>query len=319
MINQLQPSGAPCRRDNVHTMKNLLILLSLLSAVTVFAETNAPPRRGPPTGWSPFLRAGSVYNFDTGLDDGGSFSVNRYYVEGGMAYLFRKDRIVSLSVGYGQDDYHFSGTAADPWNNIDNYRAGLFARWGLDNGWAWMGTASLRAYGEAGVNLDDAFTLGGFGGASYTFSDKLTLGPALGVFGRIEDSPLILPIVLIDWNITDRLSLGTGGGLAATTGPGLTLSYKASRHWRLALSGRYEQKRFRLSEDGPAPNGVGEDRNIPILATVGYELYPGTHITAMAGYNFGGEFRLEDAYGSYLYEQSYDSSLFAGLTIGIRF
>jgi hypothetical protein len=299
-------------------MKRLLIAASILSAVSAFAETNAPPRRGPPTGWSPFLRGGSVYNFETDLDDGGNFSVNRYYVEGGMAYLFRKDRMVSLSVGYGQDDYRFSGTASEPWNNIDNYRASLFTRWGMDNGWTWVATASLRAYGEAGVNLDDALTVGGFGGASYTFSDKLTLGPGLGVFERIEGSPLVIPIIIIDWNITDKLSLGTGGGLAATAGPGLTLNYKASRHWNLAVSGRYDQKRFRLDDQGLAPNGVGEDRSIPILGSISYVLYPGMHISGLLGYNFNGEFRLEDTYGDHLYDQSYASSFFAGLTIGVR-
>ena len=300
-------------------MKNLLIVLLFLSALTAFAETNAPPRRGPPTGWSPFIKGGSVYNFETDLDDGESFSVNRYYIEGGMTYLIRRDRMISLSVGYGQDDYNFSGTASAPWNNIDNYRASLFTRWGMDNGWAWFASASIRSYGETGANMSDALSSAGFGGASYTFSDKLTLGPGLGVFERIEDRPLVIPILIVNWDITEKLSLGTGGGLAATAGPGLTLDYKATKHWNLTLSGRYENKRFRLDDDGPAPGGIGEDRNIPVLGSIRYMLYPGTHITGIMGYNFDGEFRLEDAGGSYLDDQSYDSSFFAGLTIGIRF
>lgn len=300
-------------------MKKLLISLLFLPALAAFAETNAPPRRGPPTGWSPFFNGGSVYNFETDLDDGGSFSVNRYYIEGGMAYLFRRDRMVSLSVGYGQDDYRFAGTTSDPWNNIDNYRASLFTRWGMDNGWTWFAAASIRSYGETGATMSDTLSGGGFGGASYTFSDTLTLGPGLGVFGRIEDRPLVIPIIIINWDITEKLSLGTGGGLAATAGPGLTLDYKATKHWSMSLSGRYENKRFRLAEDGPVPNGIGEDRSIPVLGSIRYMLYPGTHITGIMGYNLGGEFRLEDAGGGYLDEQSYDSSFFAGLTMGIRF
>ena len=63
------------------------------------------------------------------MDKGGQFSVNRYFLEGGIARLWRFDRMVSFSVGYGQDDYRFSDLAAtSPWNNIDNFRAGLFAR-----------------------------------------------------------------------------------------------------------------------------------------------------------------------------------------------
>jgi hypothetical protein len=299
-------------------MKQPLIVLSILFTLSVYAETNTPPRRGPPTGWSPFFGGGSVYNFETDLDDAGSFSVTRSYMDGGMAYLFRKDRMVSLSVGYGQDDYRFSGTAAEPWNTIETYRASLFTRWGMDNGWTWIATTSLRACGETGADLDDAFTAGGFGGASHTFSDTLSLGPGLGVFGRIEDRPLVIPIIILDWNITEKLSLGTGGGLATTAGPGLTLSYKASKHWNLALSGRYDKKRFRLDNQGLAPNGVGEDRSIPILGSISYVLYPGTHISGLAGYSFNGKFRLEDVYGDHLYDQTYESSFFAGLTIAVR-
>lgn len=264
------------------------------------------------------MRGGSVYNVETDLDSAGTFSVNRYYMEGGVAHLFRLDRMVSFSVGFGQDDYHFSEIPSEPWNNINNYRASVFARWGMDNGWAYFAASSIRSYGESGVELDDALSASAFGGASYNFSDKLRIGPGLGVFGRIEDDPLIIPILIIDWNITEKLSLGNGGGLAATTGPGLTLGYKISKHWNLSVSGRYENKRFRLDANGVAPNGVGEDDSIPVLGSISYVLYPGTQINGLVGMNLDGQLRLEDQNGTTMYDESYDSSMFLGITIGIR-
>lgn len=300
-------------------MRKQLLVLSILSATSGFGETPTPQNRGPQTGWSPFFQGGSVYHSQTDLDDGGSFSVTRNSMEGGMAYVFRKDRMVSLSLGYGQDDYRFSSTAIKPWDHIDHYRANLFARWRMTPNWMGIATTSLRTSGETGVDLNNALTAGGFAGASYTLSDKLSVGPGLGVFGRIEDHPLFIPIIIINWNITDKLSLGTGGGQGATTGPGLTLDYKASRHWNFSLAGLYDQKRFRLDERGLAPNGVGEDRSIPVLGSMRYVLYPGTHITGVLGYNFGGKLRLEDAAGGDVYAQSYDSSFFAGITIRMRF
>jgi hypothetical protein len=299
-------------------MKIRLITCLILIAGSVFSQTNEVPRRGPPTGWSPFLRGGSVYNFETDLDAAGQFSVNRYYIEGGFAHLFRIDRMISFSVGYGQDDYDFSGTPSEPWNNIDNYRASVFARWGLDNGWSYFAASSIRSYGESGVDLDDALTAAAFGGASYNFGDKLRIGPGLGVFGRIEDDPLVLPIIIVDWKITEKLSLGNGGGLAATAGPGLALRYKMSKHWNLGVSGRYESKRFRLDDQGAAPNGVGEDKSIPILGSISYVLYPGTEINGLLGMNLDGQLRLEDQNGTHIYDDSYDSSVFMGITIGIR-
>ena len=88
-------------------MKYWLAAFIFLTSFSVFAETNSPPRSGPPRGWSTSMSGGSVYNFETDTDGRGSFSLHRYYAEGGLAYLFQADRIVSLSVGYGQDDYNF--------------------------------------------------------------------------------------------------------------------------------------------------------------------------------------------------------------------
>lgn len=65
-------------------------------------------------------------------------------------------------------------------------------------------------------------------GFSYRFSDRLTIGPGIGVFNQIEDDATVVPILLIDWKITDRLSFGTGSGFAATLGPGVGLNYRLS-------------------------------------------------------------------------------------------
>jgi len=295
-------------------MKRLLFTILIVVVSEVGARTNAPP-----AGWSPFFRGGSTYNFDAGLDGGGEFSLHRYYAEGGMAYLFRRDRMVSFSAGYGQDDYHFDGVAAEPWNNIENIRAGIFCRWAFDNEWTSFMAGSVRAFGETGVQMSDALTGAIFGGASYRFSDRLSLGPGLGVVGQLDDQPLVFPIIVVDWNITEKLSLSTGGGLAATAGPGLSLSYKMTKHWNVGLVGRYENKRFRLTDDSVAPDGVGEDRNIPVLGTLSYVLYPGTEISGLLGMNLNGRLRAEDKNGAVLYSSEYGNSVTAGLTAKIRF
>ena len=292
--------------------RHVIGLLAVLAA-SAGAQTNAPPR-----GWSPFFRGGSVYHPETDLDGGGSFSVHRYYGEAGLAYLFRIDRMISLSGGYGQDDYRFGGVPESPWNNIDNYRAGLFSRWGFDNGWTSFAVGSVRAYGEPGASISESLTGALFGGASYRFSDRLSLGPGLGVVGQLEDNPRYFPIVVVEWDITDRLSLSTGGGLAATAGPGLSLTYRLTRNWQLGLAGRYENKRFRLSESNRFSNGVGEDRSIPLVGSLSYVLYPGTQLSFLAGMNLYGRLSVEDERGSRLYRAEYDPAPMAGVTVRLR-
>ncbi len=299
-------------------MRHALTILFLMAASFAAGQTNEAPRFSFPR-WGPSIKAGSVYNFTTDIEGGGSFAVNRYFVEAGLARLWRFDRMVSVSAGYGQDDYRFSGLGTDPWNNIDNFRVGLFARWALDEQWVLFAGPSVRSYGEAGTDLDDALVGTFFGGASYRFSDRLTLGPGFMVAGQIEDSTRYFPVLLVNWNLTEKLSLETGGGFAATAGPGLSMVYDFSKHWKFAVTARYEKKRFRLNGTGFAKNGVGEDRNVPIIGNIGYFFYPGGHVSAVIGYDFAGKISAEGADGLKLYENDYDSSLMAGLVTSFRF
>ncbi|VGO22201.1 hypothetical protein SCARR_04283 [Pontiella sulfatireligans] len=300
-------------------MKHWLSGFILLTAFSAIAETNAPPRGGPPLGWSTSVRGGSVYNFETDMDGGGNFSLHRYSVDAGLAYLFKADRMISLSVGYGLDDYDFSGVERQPWNNIENYRVSSFTRWALDEEWSLFAIPSVRSYGEKGSSFDDTLTGAFIGGASYKFSDRLTLGPGFAVAGQIEDDARYFPVLLLDWKITERLSLGTGSGGASSSGPGLTLSYTASKQWIYELSARYERRRFRLDKNNRfAPGGVGEDRNIPITGSITYQLYPGTSLSGIIGSSFGGRLRVEDRSGNKLRSEDYDPAAFAGLILKIR-
>ncbi len=300
-----------------------LILKAIAAFSTLLAcchagETNSPPRFVFPR-WAPTVRAGALHQFEAGMDGGGDVAVDRYYAEAGMARMWRFDRLVSASVGYGQDDYRFSGLAANPWGNIENYRAGFFARWAMDNRWTLFGAPAVRFYGERGVALEDGLTGAFFGGASYEVSETLTLGPGLGVVGQLEDSPRYFPVVVVDWRITDRLSLETGGGLAATAGPGLTLAYKCTRNWRLSLAGRYDSRRFRLDDANSVSNGVGEEQNVPIIVDATYVFYPGGQIGVFFGQNFGGSVKLDDSSGNTVRKTDYDSASMVGFSASFRY
>jgi hypothetical protein len=177
----------------------------------------------------------------------------------------------------------------------------------------------VRAYAESNVDPLDGLTGAFFGGASYTFNDRLKLGPALGVVGQIEDRLSIFPVILVNWAITENLSLDTGGGLASTAGPGLALVYEFSEHWKAGITGRYERKRFRLNDSGDAPGGVGEDRNVPVYGTLAYFLYPQGYITAIFGYNTYGKLGLFDENGDRVSDIEYEPSASIGFVASFRF
>ncbi|MDH3982340.1 MAG: hypothetical protein OES84_05495 [Kiritimatiellaceae bacterium] len=62
------------------------------------------------------------------------------------------------------------------------------------------------------------------------------------------------------------------------------LTYEVSKRWRLGLTGRYENLRFRLAPDNAVPNGVGEDENFAIMGTVSDELFRGSYVTGFFGW-----------------------------------
>jgi len=303
-------------------------LILLLVASPCIGETEEPrpgyDAMGPKPGWSFPLSGAYTRQFDTDIDNsGGKFSVDRVFIQGGATYATKNRQSVSLSLGYGFNGYDFSGemgfAGLRPWKDINSLRIGAPISWGLDDKWTLFVIPSVRFTAESGANLGDDVQGGGFAGASYRVSDRLTIGPGIGVVTQIEDNASVFPVLLINWKITDSLSLETGRGLGATLGPGLFLNWEASDKWRLSLGGRYEKLRFRLDKDGVAPDGVGEDRSFPILAGVTYRFTPKIQASLIGGVELGGKLKLDDENGNEVIEESYDTAGFVGFTFRFRY
>ncbi len=139
------------------------------------------------------------------------------------------------------------------------------------------------------------------------------------MFSGIDDDTDVFPILLVDWQISDTVSLTTGRGLAASRGPGLSLSWTPTQRWRFSLEGRHEKTRFRLDDEGPAPGGLGQDRSIPVALAATYLPNPDVELSLLGGLEFYGELRVEDAGGNRLYQSGYDNALFAGALLKLRF
>jgi hypothetical protein len=275
-------------------------------------------------GWSFPLRGAYTHQFDTDIDNnGGKFSVDRFFIQGGATYATRNRLSFTLSLGYDFNGYDFSGemgfAGLRPWKDIHSLRIGTPISWGLDENWTLLVIPSLRFTAESGADLGDGVQGGGFVGASYRVSDRLTIGPGIGVITQIEDNASVFPVLLINWRITDSLSLETGRGLGATLGPGLFLKWEATDKWHLSLGGRYEKLRFRLDKDGVAPDGVGEDRSFPILAGVTYRFTRQIQASLIGGVELGGKLKLDDENGNEISEEGYDAAGFAGVTFRFRF
>jgi hypothetical protein len=273
------------------------------------------------SGWAPYIQGGALHQFDVDIDDGSRFSVNRYFIQGGLAYTVDAQRSVSLALGYGLDSYDFSGNAGfgllDPWKDIHNLRFSAPVRWGIDRDWSVYFVPTVRVAAESGASWGGALMGGGFAGFSYRVSDRLTIGPGIGFLRQIEDNS-VFPVLLIDWKITDDLSLQTGRGVGATLGPGIMLNWNPLPKWQFGVGGRYEKLRFRMDKGGPVPKGIGDDRALPLVGTITYRFTKDAQVSLMGGVDLAGKLRLEDENGNLVTEEDHDPAPILGISFRFR-
>ena len=273
--------------------------------------------------WVSRLSGAYIHQGKSDVDAGGDFRVNSFISRASIGYRPDYSKEVSFSVGYKRDEYDFGGvsgiSAAQPWDNIDTLGIAAPTRWAFGNGWSMLAIPMLRVMAEEGADWGDSVSGGGVAGVSYRLSDRLTIGPGFGLLTQIEDSVSVFPVIIVDWKITDRLSLETGRGLGASQGPGLLLSYEVNPSWSLLAGGRLERLRFRLSRQGPVPNGVGEDRGAPLSIGARYNWKRRGAVTFFAGVDVAGELRVESASGRELTSSDYDPAPFLGFSANLRF
>lgn len=305
----------------------VLPLLLVMIAFPAFAgdeetHTNSV-RQGPNVGGSVSSRVGFVHQFDTDIDNGGSFSVNRLFVQGGPGYTATGGTNISLALGYGRDDYDFSGDSGlggrRPWADIHTLRLSIPLRWQVSETCRGFAAPAVHFSGEGGAGLGDSMTGGAFAGLSYRYGDRLRIGLGIGVLTRLEESAGVIPILVINWKISGTLSLNTGRDSGAGPGPGLILDWQPATAWVFSIGGRYESRRFRLADQGSVPHGIGDDRSFPIFGGVEYRLTPKIRIGAVAGVNVAGALRLEDESGNAVIEADYDPAGFLGIAFSGRF
>ena len=291
--------------------------LSLALSAPVLAQAPTPG------GWSFTLDGGFAVQPEADFDGAaGAYELNRRFYAAGVDYRWNYRNSVGLALGGGTTDYDFKdaggATVDGPWDEIDDLRLSLPMRFGLGRDKSLFAIPTVRYNGESDAGSSDSRTWGLLGGVAWRLGEDLTIGPGVGAFSRLEGSTRWFPILLIDWNISERWSLSTGRGLAASQGPGLSLGYRLSEQWRLGLAGRYEEVQFRLGSDGTTPGGVGEDRALPLVLTAGWEPNDSVRLGLFAGLEFGGELTLYDAAGRIVESRDYDTVPVFGATFEFR-
>lgn len=305
------------------------LLLALPAAASETAPTKADdaPRSGPPPGRGPLLAAGFLHGFRAPIDGGGEFSTSTGMAAAQIGAPIGGGFILGAQGAWQGDWYSFRGendlvlpSDSRPWADVQSFAISGTLGKRFDN-WFVNAVLTARFSFETGASIGDGFNPGGIIGFQYTFSPGLRLGAGVLVNARLEEDPLIIPIPYVHWEIVEGLVLSNSiTPDAYPRGPGIELAWRPVEALSLAVGGRWEFRRFRLNDSGPAirDGGVGEDEGVPLWLRATWRL--GTRLRAdfLAGASVANRLRLADSEGRVLRSIGTDSIPMLGVFLSHR-
>ncbi|HKX45353.1 MAG TPA: hypothetical protein VJP77_01430, partial [Planctomycetota bacterium] len=161
----------------------------------------------------------------------------------------------------------------------DVHRLRLGALWRNDPVARWSAQAAfaLNVAGEADADLADSTYFAGGVQLTHRLKPELAFVGGAYVTQQFEDDPFFLPIFGVQWEFGERTRL-------QTIGPAYELSHDLWRDVRVFARAGYEQRQFRLDEDGAAPGGAFRDREINLYT--GLDWNPGLDWGFLEGARF---------------------------------
>jgi len=263
-----------------------------------------------------------VYQGSADIDGGGSYRTGGVLVRVGASGPVLGRLRGGVVFSYDYRDSHFEpptafGSAA-PWETVQRIGLAVPLSVGLADGWSVGLTPSLDSFREDAASWGSSLTYGGTVTATKTLSGGSRIGLGGGIYGGLNKLTGF-PLLVVDLRLTERLRLANPL-TAGPTGPaGLELSYRFDGGWTLGVAGAYRAYRFRLNEVGPFPNGIGEERTVPLVVHLAKSLGAAVTVDLYAGAAVGGRLRVEDSGGHKIAAADFDPAPIVALTVSGRF
>lgn len=292
-----------------------------LAPIAAAALLAAGAAQAQDSGWRPFASITPIYQGSADLDGGGDYRAVGAIVRAGVAGPIGGSHRGGLTFNYDYTDYSFAGPAAfggvAPWGKVQRFGMAAPLFFNVSEGWIVNVAPSVDTIRENGASASDALNWGAVISATRWFADGNRIGLGVGVFERIEKTS-VFPLLLVDWKISERWRL-TNPLTAGPTGPaGLELDYRLDSGWNVGVGAAWRTTRFRLRESAPVPEGIGEERGLPVFLRASRSLGPGIALNLYAGVITNGQLRLEDRNGNRLREVDFGSAPLVAATLTIR-
>jgi hypothetical protein len=263
-----------------------------------------------------------IYQFETDLDSGGRFDVQRHLLRFDISRFIDRHWMVGIGLSFDYERWNFSDISVlagiDLWDEIFRPGISIPVFYSTGTNWQFGIIPSIDFAGASGAETGESLSYGVVMSAAYAFGPNLMLGLGTGIFERLDQSE-VFPYAVIDWKINDRLRL-SNPFRAGPVGPaGLELVYAPDGRWEMGVGSAYRSYRFRLDDTSAVADGIGEvDFWAPFLR-VGWRLGERYHFDINGGALVGGSIAIEDENGNKLGETDYETAPFIGITLKGRF
>ena len=257
------------------------------------------------------------------IDGGGEFSLSSALFRFKATKPISPKIIVGLSVKFDVDDYDFKGLTEfgglEPWNDIRRFGLGIPIFTRLGKRWSLGLSPSVDWLQEYGADSGDSMTYGSPVFLARGFARDKRLGLGASVFRNVEDEWKVFPFVAVDWRFNEKWRLSNPFEADVLGPAGLELSYTINSRWHLGGGGVYRTFRFRLDDDGAAPNGIGENEGIVTFLRLQRTGDNGLDLGIFIGATLDGRLELKDSGGNKLASSDYDTAPFVALTFSGEF
>ena len=291
-------------------------------ATTSNASTTppAPPVEKPDNNLK--ISGGYSHQFNTSIEGSGSYTADRAYFGISNRYTLTETVTLSVGVAYEYDHYNFTGNsvfATAAWNNVETL--GILPRFDvkLNDHWSVGAAPLLQMSGESNASAGKTITGGALVNFRYAFDETHVLGLGLLAKGQLNNSVLVVPVPIVDWEIIKGLRISNVRGPEANPFVGLELVQELSTQFNAALGGAWEYRMFRLDDSAPIANGAGLEQQITLYGRLEWKPVPQFRVDFLAGAAVMNQLKLYDSSNNFIGSEDGGTSLVLGVFASYKF
>jgi hypothetical protein len=295
------------------------MMIAAITAALVPSFTHAQGMK--PGEVSATASATFVDTFNTDLDSGGDFHWATGIVSGTVTRQITPQFAAGITLRYDFEDWKFGTPAAfggqAPWGRLNAPNIAFNFSYALEPDLT-LGVAPTVGWAYETGSTGDALVYGAIVSATKVYTPAVVLGIGAGIIRQVDETK-VFPFLIVRWQIDEKWVLANPFRAGPAGGAGLELSYAFDDNWEAAVGATYRSYRFRLKGSGPAPNGVGENRFIPVFARVTRKLGARSQLDLYAGISAAGRLSVDDSGGNGVARDDYKTAPALGLTLSHRY